>query len=264
MSSPSTAKILWANRVLVCRTAIVELRSRHAGSLLGIAWSIVAPLLLMALYAAVYLLIFRIRVPDLTSIEYVLFVFSGLMPFFMTAESISVGVGMIVKSRDVLTNTVYPIELAPFQAVLTGQAAMVAGMPIILLGAILVGRGSSTMLLLPVLWALHMAAVTGIVWILSLLNIVVRDIQSMIQVILMALLIASPFAYTEDMVPVSLKFLIVVNPLAYYVMAYQDILVLGRIPSPGVIAFVVLFSSTMFLIGGWFFRRMKNTMIDYA
>lgn len=260
----TSAAYLLSHRHLLLRTTRSELRSRYAGSLLGMLWAVLGPLSLLALYSTIYLFIFRVRVEGLSAAEYVFFVFSGLVPFFMTAESMTQGVGSVINNKAVLENTVFPIELAPPKALLLGQTPMLAGLPVVVVGSILIGNGHWTMLLVPVLWLLHLAALAGIIWCLSLLNVVFRDIQYLIGVVLMALLIASPFAYTPDMVPQNLQPIIVFNPFAYYVMAYQDLLILGRIPSLFNILFLIVFSIGMFLFGSWFFCRAKRVIIDYV
>ena len=259
----STSYLLSHYRLLF-RTARSELRSRYAGSVLGIFWAVLGPWSLLALYSVVYLFIFRVKVEGLTATEYVFFVFSGLVPFFMTAESVSQGVGSVVNNKEVLENIVFPIDLAPLKAVLVGQTPLIAGMPVVIIGSLVIGNGSWTMLLLPALLLLHLMALAGVVWLLSLLNVVFRDIQSLIGVVLMALLIASPFAYTPDMVPDSLRPIITFNPFAYYVMAYQDLLIFGRIPPLFNIAVLTTFSVGLFLIGGWFFSRAKRVIVDYV
>lgn len=80
----------------------------------------------------------------------------------------------------------------------------------------------------------------------------------------MALLIASPFAYTQEMVPDGLHFIIKLNPFSYYVIAYQDILVLGTIPALFDIVFLVVFSLGLFVLGGLFFARAKRVIVDYV
>lgn len=259
-----SASYLFSHHRLLIRTAWSELRSRYAGSVLGIVWAILGPWSLLVLYATIYLFIFQIRVEGLTPTEYVLFVFAGLIPFFMTGESISQGVTSVISNKSVLENTVFPIDLAPPKAVLLGQTPMLAGMPIVIVGTLIVTGGNWTLLLLPVLWLLHVLALSGLVWCLSLLNVVFRDIQNLIAVVLLALLIASPFAYTPDMVPEGLRPIIVLNPFAYYVMAYQDLVIFGRIPPPANITFLVAFSVGFFLLGSWFFSRAKRVIIDYV
>jgi len=66
------------------------------------------------------------------------------------------------------------------------------------------------------------------------------------------------------MVPNSLRILLVFNPFAYYVIAYQDLLVLGQLPSRSTIAVIVVGSLGIFALGGWFFARSKAVLIDYV
>ena len=73
-------------------------------------------------------------------------------------------------------------------------------------------------------------ALIGVNWILSLLNVVFRDIQNILTPVLMMMLIISPIAYTPEIVPDSLRPLILLNPFAYFVVAYQQVIVLGIYP----------------------------------
>jgi lipopolysaccharide transport system permease protein len=117
---------------------------------------------------------------------------------------------------------------------------------------------------LPVVWGLHLLLLIGLTWILSLINLVLRDIQNMIGLIIMALMILSPIAYTPEMVPPKLKILLVINPLAYYVIAYQSIVVLGKLPVWWNELILVVMSIGVFFLGGHFFGRAKSALIDYV
>jgi lipopolysaccharide transport system permease protein len=104
----------------------------------------------------------------------------------------------------------------------------------------------------------------GVNWILSLLNVVFRDLQNLVASILMILLVASPIAYTPDMVPSGLKPLLALNPFAYFVVAYQQVVMLGIWPSLPHIAVLVVMSIGTFLLGSWFFARAKRVIVDYV
>ena len=259
-----SASFLVSHRKLLWRTTQTELRTRYAGSILGLVWAVLGPWLILGLYSVIYLNIFRMKVEGLDSVDYVFFLFSGLVPYFMTAEAISLGLASVVSNRSVLENTVFPIDLAPPKAVLTSQMAMVAGVPVVLIGALCLGRLSWATLALPVIWGLHVLALFGLAWILSLLNVVFRDLSNLMGVVLMALLIASPFAYTAEQVPENLRFVITLNPFSYWVRAYQDVLIFGRLPSLFDGAFLVVFSGGLFFTGSWFFSRTKRVVIDYV
>jgi lipopolysaccharide transport system permease protein len=208
--------------------------------------------------------ILQIRLAGLSSAEYVIFIFSGLVPYLMTAEALSTGVTSVLTNKAVLNNTVFPIDLAPVKAVLTSQATMVVGMAATLVGAAAIGTFSWTVVFLPGIWLLNVVSLIGIVWVLSLLNVIFRDIQNLLTPVLMMMLIISPIAYTPEIVPDSLKPLILLNPFAYFVVAYQQVITLGIYPGPLHALALVLLAVVPFVVGSWFFSAAKRVIVDYV
>lgn len=259
-----SGRYLLSHTRLLLRVTWSDLGRRYAGSILGVGWVVVAPALSIGLYAAVYRLIFKVQVPGLRGWDYVLYIFAGLVPYLMTAEALTGGVTSVIVNRSVLNNTVFPIDLTPVKAVLSAQGSMLVGMVATVAGSIAVGRAHWTILLVPVVWALQIMALIGVSWVLSLVNVVLRDIQNLITLLLVLLMIGSPIAYTPAMVPSSLKWVILVNPLAYFVLTYQRIIVLGELPDPLTAALLVIASVGLFVLGGFFFSRTKSVMVDYV
>ena len=249
---------------MLIRATFGDLKTRYAGSILGVGWTILTPFVMLVIYAVIYLVIFKVRVPNLTPVKYVLLIFSGLVPFLMTSEAITSAVNSIVANRAILTNTVFPVDLLPVKSVFSSQITMLVGMSFTLLTLIVTRDLSWVVFLLPVIWIFHVLAIIGFSWILSLINLGFRDIGNIINLGMVVLMVLSPIAYTREMVPASLKLMLLINPLAYYILAYQDILVTGRIPETGTIAFIIIFSTGAFLFGGWLFYRLKQVMLDYV
>jgi lipopolysaccharide transport system permease protein len=164
----------------------------------------------------------------------------------------------------VLSNTVFPIDLVPVKSVLISQVTMVVGMALVILAVIYLDRLTPMIILLPLFWALHMTFLVGLLWILSLVNLIFRDLQNFVGVLVMFLMIASPIAYTPEMVPSGLKPLLMLNPLAYFIVVYQDVLIFGRMPSLTNIVVIFVMSLGIFYLGGRFFTRAKRTLVDYA
>jgi lipopolysaccharide transport system permease protein len=241
-----------------------DLRQRYAGSVLGVGWAFTAPLLVLAIYAVIYLEIFRVKVPNLSSVEYVIYVFCGLVPYLASAEAIGLGTTSVISNKSVLNNTVFPIDLAPVKPVLATQAIMFAGMGAVLVGAGMTHNFHSTLVLLPVIWIANAAWLIGLNWILSILNVIFRDLQNLVSAILMVMLVASPIAYTPDMVPASLKTLLALNPFAYFVVAYQQAIMLGIWPSAAHLAVLFIMTLVTFAFGSWFFVRAKRVIVDYV
>ena len=91
-----SGRYLLSHRGILWRVTRNELAARYAGSLIGMRWVILYPLVVIAIYAVVYLLIFRVQVPNLSPAQYVLHVIAGLSPFLMTSEALSAGVSSVV------------------------------------------------------------------------------------------------------------------------------------------------------------------------
>ena len=260
----SSAMLLWPYRRVLWRAARNDVAARYAGSLLGAGWAVLTPLLLLAVYGVVYLAIFQVRVPGLAPWDYILYIFSGLVPYLATGEALAIGVGSVVTSRTVLSSTVFPIDLVPAKAVVGSLATLSVGLTVTAVGAAVAGRLTWTAALVPILVLLHAMALLGLLWLLSLLNVVLRDLPSLLNMGLMVMLIASPIAYTPAMVPGRLRPFLLVNPFSYLVTAYQELLVLGELPTPRHSAVVVGGSLLLFYLGGWVFARGKRIVIDYV
>jgi homopolymeric O-antigen transport system permease protein len=243
-----------------------DLRLRHAGSLLGLGWVALGPLLILGVYSLVYLEVFKVRTHlfHFSGPEFVIFIFCGLVPYLAVAEALGRGVGSVVTNKAVLNNTVYPIDLTPVQAALGAQAILVVGLPLVIVGAILTGHAYATMAAVPVVWVLMFVWLVGVNWVLSMLNVAFRDLQNLITVILMVLLVASPFAYTTEQLPSAVRLIVYLNPFAYFVIAYQQLIMLGHFPDAWHTAVLVLMPLATFALGSWFFAKAKGVLLDYV
>src|SRR5262245_50284631 len=185
---------------ILYRTAHAEIRSTHAGSVLGTVWLVLGPLMMLGVYAITYAVIFRFRPPDMTLPEYVLYVFAGLVPFLTFSSALSAGTLSLVSNRHVLLNTVFPAELIPLRSVIVASVILPAGLSILFLGDLLFSTLSVTWLLIPVVVVLEIMFLAGICWVLSLIALVFRDIQQLITYVVMMLAVFTPIAYTPSMI----------------------------------------------------------------
>lgn len=258
----SPFQLIWRHRQLLFQTTRNEIRGRYAGSVLGLAWLIIYPILFLAVYALVYLYIFKVRFGLFDSNEYVVLIFCGLIPFLGFAEGLSLGVGSVTSNASLIKNTLFPIELIPVKAVMVTQSTQVVGTGLIIFALVLLGKISTWVLLLPVIWLAQILFTFGLVWILSSLNVFLRDLQNTIGVLILMLMMISPIAYTADMVPDGLRPFLAINPLYYIIIAYQDCLMLGRFPREGIFWVLILMAVGSFWTGYWFFNRMKRVFAD--
>lgn len=253
---------LFAHRRVLFATVIDDLRKRYSATILGVAWNVVQPLLFLSLYAFVYVKIFRISVAEFSSVEYVLIIFTGLVPFLAFSEAMTTGAGAVVDNRALVKNTMFPIELAPVRVVLVSMAGMMVALAMLL--GVLAGRGELhwTQLLLPFAMLLHVAFMIGFVWLLSVAAVFFRDILNLVHPLNLLLMLISPIGFTRDMIPAEMMPLMHPNPLYYIIMIYRDLLYFGEVPWDLVGVFAAL--AVVSLTAGYFaFTRLKVLCADY-
>lgn len=253
------------HRDRVVEGVLNDIRQRYVGSLLGVFWVFLFPMLQLCIYAGLYTVIFRVRVPGLSEWGYVLLVFSGLVPLLAFNEIITASTSSLSANRNLLLNTVFPAELIPLRAAISAHIPSVFGLGITFVLGLVLGRtGWEAFILVPIVWILLVMFSVGLGWLLSLLSLVAKDIQHGLSLITMLMIVLSPFAYTPEMVPQLLKPIIYLNPLSYFVMTFQQIICYGRwpdfIPFSGAIALGV----TSFVFGYLIFQKAKRVFFDYA
>ncbi|AKG24690.1 ABC transporter [Calothrix sp. 336/3] len=255
---------LWRHRAMLYQTTINEIKTRHAGSVLGLFWLVIYPLLFLGTYAIVYLYIFKVRFPTLGANDYVALIFCGLIPFLGFSEALSYGVSSVVASANLIKNTLFPIELVPVKAVLVGQATQVVGMILLVIALIFLGKLSILSPLFLLVWICQILFSIGLIWILSSLNVYIRDIQNIVAVLTLILMMLSPIAYTEAMVPAAMRPFLAINPLYYIIISYQSVLMLNTLPATRILIPLFSMSVLTFIGGFWFFNRMKKVFSDYV
>lgn len=255
--------LIWKHMYLLYGATVSEVKQRYAGSIAGLAWTILYPAILFFIYSTLYIVIFRIKPEDMTTNMYVVYIMSGLLPFLGFAESLTAGTSALSNKKSLLLNTVYPSEFIPLQAVLSGHMTLFVGVFLLLAAdLILLHSVSALILFLPYLICLQLMFASGIVWILSILNLLIKDIQQSLSFITMLLMIISPIAYTPSMVPSALKLIIYLNPFSYYVWSYQDLFVNGTLSLNIVIASAI--SLISFSFGFGFYKKSKKVFYEFA
>ncbi len=256
-----SSKLFFYSRMLL-NTTLTEIRAKYSGTFLGMIWVVLYPVLFLGLYSVVYIMIFQVKVGHLTTVEYVLLIFSGLIPFLGFSEALSAGVVSIQSNKALIKNTFFPLELIPIRTVLSSSSTMLVG--VIILQLLLWFRGvvHPSQMLLPVILIIQLIFTVGFVWMLAALQVFIRDLGQSVSIFILFLMFASPIAYTVDMVPSSLMPLMYCNPLYYLIMLYRGSMVEGAVSVPCLVTFTGI-SLLMLWLGYYVFSRLKSVFSDY-
>ena len=145
-------KIIWRHRKMLWATTISDIRSRYAGAVLGMFWLVLYPVLMLTAYSIVYVFILQIRLEQISTPQYVLLIFSGLIPFLGFSEGLANGVVSVTANASLVKNTLYPIEIIPVKAVLFSQCTEVVGVILLTIALAVFGMLSQWALLVVPLW----------------------------------------------------------------------------------------------------------------
>lgn len=256
--------LLWKHRRALWGITLNQVKARYAGSWLGKVWLVLAPLLFLASYAFVFIAILQVKVGFMTSAEYVLLIFCGLVPWLGFAEALSTGTSSVVAHRHLIKNTLFPIALIPIQAILAASVTQVVGFLILILLLGLSGKLGVVGLFSLVPFILQLFFTMGLIWLLSSLNVLIRDISQIVPTLIVLLMLISPIGYTEELIPQNLKFFMYFNPLYYLITLYRDPLIFNRLPSLEHLLIFGIITTAIFGLGYYVFSHLKEVFPDYV
>ncbi len=211
------ASDLWAHRDLLWQFTLRNVELRHKGSHLGLIWSFLNPLLMLALYVLVFGYIFGGKfgvLPAESHVDYALGVFMGLTIFHLLAETLALSPSLIVGNPNFVKKVVFPLEILPAANVGAALFHMFISLGLVLISLLLFGRGFSvSMLWLPVIIAPLVLLCLGIAWFVSALGVFFRDVGQVMQFLTMALMFSSAVFYSAQQIPDAAWLYMRLNPV---------------------------------------------------
>lgn len=257
-----TGKI-WAARNILLTTTIYELRKKYAGSALGLLWAFLHPIMFLGIYLFLYLVVFNVRFPDMSTIQYVIYVFVGLVPYLGLMEVVNTSVVTMRQNVHLVKNVIMPIELIPFRTMLVGLTAQAAGLLLIFSIILSFGELSSNIIFFPLVLFFFIVLLAGLSWLLGALGVLLPDLSTFTGLLMLLLLFLSPVAFRPEMVPEALQAVLYFNPVHYIIASFRWSLISGTTISIWELAIFGIMSTTTFFIGAWFFVRLKGAIVDY-
>lgn len=221
------------HRELIYGAVKREIESRYRGSVLGLAWSFVYPLLMLAIYTFVFSEIFKAKWNTATESksEFALVLFAGLIVYTLFTETITRAPGLILSNVNYVKKIVFPIEILPWISIASSLFHALVSLSVWLLAYLIYfGAPPTTALLLPIVWLPMLLFVNGLSWFLASLGVYLRDVSQIIGICMTALMFLSPIFYPASAIPERYRFLLFFNPLTPAVELTRDVLYWGKLP----------------------------------
>ena len=255
---------LVTRRSLLYQLVRRDFEQRFVGSIMGWVWGVIHPIVLLVSWNFVFAVCLRMKLdPSEGTDNYALYLFAGMLPWLLFSETVQRSSTSILDQANLVTKTVFPAEVVPVSIFLSSLVshAMALALGVVAIGLVL-NQVSAALLLLPVYIALLALLSIGFGWIVSSLQVYMRDTAQVLSVVLTFWFWLTPIFITEDRFPPQVRFLITANPMAYVVRAYRQVLLRQSVPRLRELIAVAAIAAVTFLLGGLFFRHMKRGFAD--
>ena len=247
--------LLWGRRELVWSLTIRDIRSRYKQSVLGIAWALVQPVAMTAVFTVFMSMIDRSYAG---SIPRPVSIYVGMLPWTFFAGGLTSGTECLVGNHNLITKIYFPREVFPISAVL-GKVVDLALGALVLLAMLLIFRIHVTawaLLVIPVL-VLQTVFMLGLTLIFSSANLFYRDIRHVMPLVTQMWMYVSPVVYGLERVHGKILSVYMLNPMASIIGAYRDVVLEGHPPAWNYLGYSAVVSIVIFLIGYRMFKKLE-------
>ena len=235
-----------------------DVRGKYKGSFLGVLWSFINPLLSVIVYAIVFHYIMRFNID-----HYLIYLIAGIIPWTFFTSAINTGMNSILFNADIIKKVYFPRLILPISSVTSCLVNFLISCIIILLFVVFSGVGISIYLVfLPIVVIIQYVLCLGIAFILSAIEIYVKDVEHIINFIISMLFYVTPILYTPDYVPSNMKFILKLNPRAYIIDAYHSVFYYKSMPNLFELGIVFVFSLFVLLIGYHIFQKLQRKFAE--
>jgi lipopolysaccharide transport system permease protein len=259
-------KIFTQHRYLLWQFTKRQIEQRHKGSLLGMLWNVLHPLIMMAIYTVVFGLIFKGSyqgVENQSTLDYALGIFLSLTIFQMLADVIVVSPMTILGQPNLVKKVVFPLEILPLANVAMSLYQFGIGLVITLIGVCTIGQGlsiHSILFLVAIIPVIPLAI--GIAFLLSSLGVFLRDLQHLAPSLSLILMYSSAVFYSVKMIPDSIWIFVKYNPLLHIVEQARGTLLWHQPLDLKSVSYSLSFGLVILGIGLLSFKKLKSEFAD--
>ena len=257
---------VWKGRDLLGQLVRRNIEIRYKGTMAGLVWMVVTPLVMLAVYTFVFGVVFKARwgmgLGD-SKAAFALIMFCGMTVFNIFSESVNGSVGIVTGNPNYVKKVVFPLELLPVSVVLSACFFGLVWIGILLAGvALCFHEFCLAAVCLPLIFIPLILFSCGIAWFVASLGVFLRDLAHVVGILLQVLYFLTPIFYSLEMVPERFRPFLLLNPLTYIVESTRKVLIFDQWPNWQHFGWIVLGALVVFQFGYFWFMKTKRGFAD--
>ncbi len=255
----------WTKRSLIWQMTKRDVIGRYRGSVMGILWSLLNPILMLTVYTFVFSVVFQARWGEasISKTEFAVILFVGMIIHALFAECVNRAPSLILGNVNYVKKVVFPLEILPWVAM--GSALFHAAISVLVLlvvFALIHFYLNWTVLFLPLLLIPLVLFTMGVTWFLASIGVFLRDVGQTTGIITTIMMFLSPVFYPVSALPEAYRPLLHINPLTFMIEQARNILIWGKpLDWPGL---GVYFASSLLVawLGLFWFQKTRKGFAD--
>ena len=252
---------LYRHRELAWEMAVREAQSVYKGSIFGIAWLALKPLIQTAVPLVLISTTWHAAGGEgLNQLDLAAYMLAGMIPWQILSRVLEESTQLVRDRTNLVKQVPFPLETLPLMSLLTSFIGASVSLAVWLMLALYLGKFSWTCLLLPIPVVLLEILIIGLSWGLMMVGVVIKDIRNVVGLALSLCVFLSPVILVQNKVSSRVWFVVLLNPLSHVVIAFRDVLYGEWHP----VSWFIFVSSAMvsWYIGATILRRTRLWIND--
>jgi lipopolysaccharide transport system permease protein len=254
------------HRDLIWQLTRRDIAARYRGTALGLLWSLITPLLMLAMYTFVFSVVFQARWPQTETAskgEFALLLFTGLIIHGLATECLIKSPALVTGNPNYVKKVVFPLPVLPVVTLLTALFHFTLSFAVLLAAQIyFTGTVPITALWMPVILLPFAIGLLGCMWALAALGVYLRDIGQIVGLGLTILLFLSPIFYPATALPEAWRPFLYANPLTLIIEQSRAVILLGQSPDFFALALYTAAACVMLGLGYALFKKLRGGFAD--
>lgn len=258
-------KTIIKNRYLLGQLTKKDIELKYKDSVLGMLWSVIVPILMIVIYTFVFSVVFKPQWISETGnkFEFSLIMYCGLVSFNMLSDVMGRSSGLIAANVNYVKKVIFPLELLPVMVTLTALFNSCISLVVLVLAKLILTQSISPTLPLVIVTYIPLIIFTvGVSLILSAVSVYLKDIASVISVIITVLMYISPVFFSLESVPEKYRIICQINPMTYIIENFRNVVLYGLLPDWRYLLISLISAIVMAWLGSSIFRRAKEGFAD--
>lgn len=253
------------NRYLFWQLVRKDIEQRYKGSVLGMLWSIIVPILMLIIYTFVFSEIFQAKWGANTSdkYEFALVLFCGLSAFNMVSEVMNRSAYLISGNSNYVKKVIFPLELLPVVITFSALFNCIISFLILIIAKLVLYHNISITLYQSLIVFIPLIVISiGVGYLLSAVSVYLKDVGNIISVLVMMLMYMSPVFFPLSSVPERYQGIIKINPMTYIIENFRNSMLYGENLDGEMYLLSIIISFAFYFIGKFVFMRVKEGFAD--